>query len=57
MIFTFQNGFRQPKLSLLERAKLKERMRALQDVTIIENVEIINHDWSEQEVKISGNQV
>jgi len=57
MIFTFQNGFRQPKLSLLERAKLKERMRALQDVTIIENIEIINHDWSEQEVKISGNQV
>lgn len=63
MTFTFRNGFfgnttiRSHKLSLLERARLKDRLKALQDITIIENVEIINHDWDEQEVKISGNQV
>lgn len=63
MTFTFRNGFfgnttiRPHKLSLLERARLKDRLKALQDITIIENVEIINYDWDEQEVKISGNQV
>lgn len=62
MAFIFRNGFfgdtlRSRKLSLIERAKLKDKMRSLQNVTVIENVEIINHDWNEQEVKISGNQV